>query len=162
MYLQSSKVCHTDETHNSTMSPSVAIFLVLCHLSVVVQPHTSNTAMASYTSYQLKILKWPPEVGHSFNHNGTAAVVTGHRYPRADVHPQYLPQWYSEDMDGLIMARILNYNVDKHGLQRWEDIGSSQQLIPDILQQRVHPWCLHCRSKLPPGRSPEPRNTCAA
>ena len=148
---------------HSNMSPSVAIFLVLCHLSMVVQPHTSNTAMATYTSYQLKILKWPPEVGHSFNHNGTAAVVAGQRYPRADIRPQNLPQWYSEDMDGLIMAHILNYNGLQHlhsdGNLRigdgWKDIDSGQQQTTDILRQRVLPWCLQCRSPLPQGRSPE-------
>ena len=54
-------------------------------------------------------------------------------------------------MDGLIMALILNYYMDKHRLHHlytdgnlriedeWEDIGSSQQLVLDILQQRVHP-----------------------
>ena len=137
------------------MSQSVILFLVLSHLSVVVQPHTFNTVMATHTSGQLKILRWPPEAGDSFNHHGTSAGATDQRYP-TDARPHHLP-----------MALRLNYNVDKHGLRPlysganlrtgdgWKDIDSGQQQITDILRQRVLPWCLQCRSPLPPGRSPE-------
>ena len=98
------------------MPPFVTILLVWCHLSsVVVEPHTSNhsyasnTTMATHTSHQVEIIKWPSE-SHPSRHNGIAAVIAGQR-------PQHLLEWYNEDMDGPFMALRLNYNVDKHPLQ---------------------------------------------
>ena len=144
------------------MLPFVTILLVWCHLSsVVVEPHTSNhsyasnTTMATHTSHQIEIIKWPSE-SHPSRHNGIAAVIAGQR-------PQHLTQWYNEGMAGLIMVHILNHNGLQHlhsdGNLRsgigWEDISYSQRLLPVTLQPRVHPWCIHCRSTLPQGRSPE-------